>query len=69
MSQANNQLAQYSCDFKNNGGTVVEGGQLVYLGTQSPVTSLGGLWVPPTSDPHVVGAVWNSAGTLTISAG
>jgi hypothetical protein len=25
--------------------------------------------VPPTADPHVVGAVWNSSGTLTISAG
>jgi len=23
----------------------------------------------PTADPHVVGAVWNNAGTLTISAG
>lgn len=25
--------------------------------------------IPPTSDPHVVGALWNDAGTLTISAG
>ena len=26
-------------------------------------------YVVPTSDPHVVGALWNSTGTLTISAG
>jgi hypothetical protein len=25
--------------------------------------------IPPTSDPHVVGALWNNSGTLTISAG
>ena len=25
--------------------------------------------VPPSADPHVVGAIWNNAGTLTISAG
>ena len=27
------------------------------------------LFVPPTSDPQIVGAVWNNSGTLTISAG
>jgi len=26
-------------------------------------------FVVPTNDPHVAGALWNSAGTLTISAG
>lgn len=26
-------------------------------------------YIPPTTDPHVVGALWNNAGTLTISAG
>ncbi len=26
-------------------------------------------FVVPTSDPHVVGALWNNSGTLTISAG
>ncbi len=25
--------------------------------------------IPPTADPHVVGALWNNAGTLAISAG
>jgi len=27
------------------------------------------LFIPPTSDPLIAGAVWNNAGTLTISAG
>jgi hypothetical protein len=27
------------------------------------------LFVPPTADPHIVGAVWNNAGVLAISAG
>lgn len=26
-------------------------------------------FIPPATDPHVVGALWNNAGTLTISAG
>ncbi len=26
-------------------------------------------FILPTADPHVVGALWNSAGTITISAG
>lgn len=25
--------------------------------------------LPPSADPHVVGAIWNNAGTLAISAG
>jgi hypothetical protein len=25
--------------------------------------------IPPTADPHVVGAIWNNSGTLAISAG
>jgi hypothetical protein len=27
------------------------------------------LFVAPTADPHVVNAVWNNAGVLTVSAG
>jgi len=27
------------------------------------------MFVPPTADPHVVGAVWNNGGVLTVSAG
>ena len=29
----------------------------------------GGLFIVPTSDPLVVGALWNNVGVLTISAG
>ena len=29
----------------------------------------GAALIFPTADPHVVGAVWNNSGTLTISAG
>jgi hypothetical protein len=29
----------------------------------------GTIMKPPTSDPHVAGAIWNNAGTLAISAG
>ncbi len=28
-----------------------------------------GTLVPPTSDPHIVGGIWNNNGVLTISAG
>jgi hypothetical protein len=27
------------------------------------------IFVPPSSDPHVVNQVWNNGGTLTISTG
>ena len=29
----------------------------------------GGAIILPTADPHVVGALWNNAGSITISAG
>jgi hypothetical protein len=31
--------------------------------------SIVSIFVPPSTDPHISGAVWNSSGTLTISAG
>ena len=31
--------------------------------------SIVSIFVPPMADPHINGAVWNSSGTLTISAG
>ena len=31
--------------------------------------NVSGYVIFPTSDPGVVGAVWNNAGTLTVSAG
>lgn len=39
------------------------------LTAQGDTTALWGPYIPPTSDPLVVGALWNNAGTLTISAG
>jgi hypothetical protein len=32
-------------------------------------TMVAANFILPTADPHVVGALWNSAGTITISAG
>lgn len=29
----------------------------------------GGALILPSADPHVVGALWNNAGTITVSAG
>jgi len=29
----------------------------------------GGALILPVADPHVVGALWNNAGVITISAG
>ena len=49
---------------RKQGGDILEvaaGGQISILA--------GGALILPTVDPHVVGAVWNNAGVLTISAG
>lgn len=32
-------------------------------------TMVAASFILPTADPHVSGALWNSAGTITISAG
>lgn len=32
-------------------------------------TMIAAVFVLPIADPHVVGALWNNAGTITISAG
>jgi hypothetical protein len=45
----------------NNIGLLSTGG-----GGGSGVVMMPGL---PTSDPHVVGQVWNNSGVLTVSAG
>lgn len=39
------------------------------LETLFRATSNPQLLVPPTRDPHIVGAIWNNAGVLTLSAG
>ncbi len=36
---------------------------------EQKVDKNGGEFIPPTKDPHTSGALWNNAGTLTISAG
>ena len=33
------------------------------------VVSDGGIFIPPSADPAVAGAIWNNSGTLAISAG
>jgi hypothetical protein len=38
-------------------------------GPTGPSGTVGVVIIPPTSDPHNVGQVWNNAGVLTVSAG
>lgn len=47
------------------GGTLELGDAVVITGAATTFLITG----LPTADPHVVGAAWNSAGVLTISAG
>ena len=42
-------------------------GDLAVIGDVT--ANVSGYVIFPTSDPEVVGAVWNDSGTLTISAG
>ncbi len=48
------------------GPTVLDDGKIKTNG--NGVLTVGGL-ILPTADPHVVNALWNHAGVLTISAG
>lgn len=52
----------------------------IYFGSETPsakahmtdvvmTSGAASVIIPPTADPHVVGAIWNNSGTLTISAG
>lgn len=41
-------------------------GEVTVTATYGPAPVLPNL---PTADPHVVGAIWNNAGVLTVSAG
>lgn len=60
----------YAAQIQDPSGKVIWGGNVNYTdSTNLPVTSNHGVWIPPTADPHVSGAVWNNAGTLTISSG
>lgn len=59
-------------NYRKIGGAIWHIGGTLELGNAIVVTVVGG--VPlftgiPTADPHVVGALWNNAGVVTISAG
>lgn len=69
MAQSPNQVTSYPIEITSTGGVVTEGGSVAYVGANAPTTSKGGTFIPPTSDPAIVGAIWNNAGTLEISAG
>ena len=47
------------------GGTITIGGVVISCDASGNVIFTG----LPTSDPSVAGALWNSTGTLTVSAG
>jgi len=54
-------------------GTVYEisandNGSLKVVNVRNPTVVLP-ITIPPTTDPHVAGAIWNQAGVLKISAG
>lgn len=55
-------MSQNTKNFQKPGGAEwVVGGKLTILA--------GGAVIIPTADPHVAGALWNNAGTVTVSAG
>ncbi|RWB65399.1 hypothetical protein [Mesorhizobium sp.] len=45
------------------------GNELVVASGGKVTVEAGGAIILPTADPHVVGALWNNAGTITVSAG
>ncbi|TPL36738.1 hypothetical protein [Mesorhizobium sp. B2-4-8] len=47
----------------------VGGNELVVASGGKITIETGGAIILPTADPHIVGALWNSAGTITMSAG
>lgn len=49
--------------------TISQSGNSRSVQLSSLRTMIAASFVLPTADPHVVGALWNSAGTITISAG
>lgn len=46
------------------------GGDEIVVASGGKITvQAGGVIILPTADPHVVGALWNDAGTIKASAG
>ena len=63
-------MSTYAAQFTDEEGEVRLTGTIGYTDpTNVPVESSGGIFIPPTSDPLINGAVWNSSGTLTVSTG
>lgn len=59
-------------NYRQVGGALWHIGGTLELGDAIVITVAGGVPIitgVPTADPHVVGALWNNAGVLTISAG
>lgn len=47
-----------------------DGGNTIVVASGGKISiENGGIIILPTADPHVAGALWNSAGTITVSAG
>lgn len=54
----------------NTQNRMEQGGDVWVIGAKGQLLfENGGVIVLPTADPVVSGAIWNNAGTLTISAG
>jgi len=45
------------------------GNEMVVASGGKITVEAGGAIILPTADPHIVGALWNDAGTITVSAG
>ena len=48
---------------------VASGGKITVEAGGTITVGDGGAIILPTSDPHIAGALWNDAGTITVSAG
>jgi hypothetical protein len=64
-------VTDYAAQVLEQDGTVRVDGSVSFTGSSvdQPVNATHGVWIPPTSDPAISGAVWNDDGTLTISEG
>jgi len=57
-------------NYQKQGGAVWQIGGQLNIGSTGVVTlAAGAAIILPAADPHVAGALWNNAGTVTVSAG